>query len=261
MLDIFVAALLSVADPTIVAQTPTTSTVAMSTLSKKPSPSQGYEKVYSACQDIDGYRVSPSEWGPQRPPQESGLNSFGLPFHEEMYKRWGKTPGAIQSSEWVAKVNLKITELEAPKHGKVVVRKIDHPLAEANNPFWDSYTFMPDLGYVGKDRVVYQVEAEGKRYKVILNFWVVPVVGRDADDVPECLNQKFNSSSIAPGLMIGGGGPPTNGTFNNVIGYTMGGIPFGNDIIRVDLKYLNIWEYLGSVGIFGVRVKTQMDPK
>ncbi len=202
MLDIFVAALLSVADPTVVAQAPTTSGAAVSKQSGTVGQSKDYAGIHTNCQDVAGQIAVPAPGGGVTY-DEGALytsRSFGM-FPEQLYKRWGKTPGAIQSSEWVAKVNLKITELEAPKHGKVIVKKIDHPLAEANNPFWDSYSFIPDKDYLGKDRVVYEIEAEGKRYKLVLNFWVVPVVTYPKGDVPyvpECQSQKFNDSAIDP---------------------------------------------------------------
>ncbi len=223
MLDLFVAALMTVADPTVVAQAPTTSVVAMSTQSKKPSPSQGYDRTYTGCQDVQNLKP------------DSAHNTFS-PFFRDLLKRLGKKAGAIFTPEWMAKVNLKVTELEAPKHGKI---KVFDPLPPS--PLYPAgslsyhYIFMPDLGYVGKDRVVYEIKAKGKRYKATINFWVVPVV---MEDYHECKYQKFDGSSITPDSTIGGGGPPTNGTPNSVIGYTMGGIPFGKDIIRVDFADL-----------------------
>ena len=213
MLDLFVAALMTVADPTVVAQAPTASAVAMSTQSKKPVPAQGYERTYTGCQDVQNLKP------------DSAHNDFS-PLRGVM-----SVPKGMSLKDWAAKVNLKVTELEAPKHGTVKIM----------NSEWYSYTFIPDKDYVGKDRVVYEIEDEGKRYKVTINFWIVQVIWEPkGDELPYalCQDQKFNGSSIAPDSTIGGDGPPTNGTSNSVIGYTMGGIPFGKDIIRVDFADL-----------------------
>ena len=52
------------------------------------------------------------------------------------------------------------------------------------------YTFMPDLGYQGQDQVVYEVRANGNRYRVVVNFLVVPAV-RDKSP-SQCASEKFD---------------------------------------------------------------------
>jgi hypothetical protein len=59
-----------------------------------------------------------------------------------------------------------VTELEAPKHGKV-------KFLDAR---WFHYNYSPDRDYTGQDRVSDLAEATGKRFKVTINFLVVPVV-------------------------------------------------------------------------------------
>ncbi len=211
MLDLFVAALMTVADPTVVAQAPTTSAVAMSAQSKKPSSSQGYEGTYKGCQDVQNLKP------------DSAHNSFspltGIP---------------AQNNVPIDKLDPKITVLEAPKHGKVKII----------NSEWYHYRFIPDKDYLGKDRVVYQVEAEGKRYKVILNFWIVPIVWDSKGEeqyAPECQDQKFNGSSITPDSTIGGGGPQTNGTSNSVI-VSVGADKYCNVLCDDGMNYGNYVE-------------------
>ena len=52
------------------------------------------------------------------------------------------------------------------------------------------YTSMPDLGYQGKDQVVYEVRANGNRYRVVVNFLVVPAV-RDKG-LSQCVSENFD---------------------------------------------------------------------
>jgi hypothetical protein len=182
MLDLFVAALMSAADPIVVAQAPS-APAAVSSQSSAAGKPQGYEKVFTGCQDVQNLEP------------DSANNDFG-PFHEELYKRWGKIPGEVLTPEWMAKVNLKVTVLEAPKHGKI--KAID-----AATYF---YTFIPDKDYLGEDRLVYEIEAQGKRYKQTINFWVMPVVVDPKGDdpyVPDCLYQKFNGSALDPATRVG----------------------------------------------------------
>ena len=49
---------------------------------------------------------------------------------------------------------------------------------------------MPDLGYQGADQVVYEVRANGNRYRVVVNFLVVPAV-RDKDP-SQSASEKFD---------------------------------------------------------------------
>lgn len=49
---------------------------------------------------------------------------------------------------------------------------------------------MPDLGYQGEDQVVYEVRANGNRYRVVVNFLVVPAV-RDKGS-SQCASEKFD---------------------------------------------------------------------
>ncbi|HEY6020949.1 MAG TPA: hypothetical protein VIY48_13920 [Candidatus Paceibacterota bacterium] len=153
-----------------------------------------YARIFTYCRYANSYLVTPPEWGEQRPQQQYADNDFSA-IPTAMWKMW-KTKGNVFSPEAIKKMGLSIVELEAPKHGKTL--SLDRPDEQLENHTLDGktvllplgsrsfdYTFMPELGYLGKDRVVYEVKAYGKRYKVIVNFVVVPVVG---DDEPPCTN-------------------------------------------------------------------------
>ena len=141
-----------------------------------------YEGVYTTCQDIKHTTHPISAANPV-----PATNDFS-PLFGALIQRVGIGPGEVLSPEKIAKIGLKISELEPTKHGKVEV-----VYAPSNH-----YAYIPDKGYLGKDRVVYEIEAHGKRYKATINFWVVPVVwyGRDGKAKPQCLDQKFDDSAI-----------------------------------------------------------------
>jgi hypothetical protein len=180
MLEMFVAALVSGADPADLARAPAGMDGSEVILVAQ---AQRYEKVYIACQDIDGIRLP------------SAYNQFA-PFHQKLITQLGG-PGAKYNSLWLEKVNPRVTLVEAPKHGKL----------EVDDAKWHLYHLTPDKDYLGEDRVVYEIEAQGKRYKVIINFWVVPVV---MPDYQECRYKKFDGSSIDPASMLGEFVPVSN---------------------------------------------------
>lgn len=238
MLDLFVAALISAAEPIAVVQAPDAPTATTSAQSMAAGQSQSNDQTFSVCQDIDGRMPIPAIGGGVKYKSgQSAFNDFG-PLPRELYERWALPVSAVFSPERIAELGLKVTQIEAPKHGKAEV---------VSAPSFH-YVYIPDKDYLGKDRVVYEIEAQGKRYKVTINFWVVPLVGRGADDVPECLNQKFNDSAIDPAVMTGqtslapSGGAPSPGYA--VTGYMMGALPFGDGTINVSFGDLSA----GAVG-------------
>lgn len=168
-----VETLMMVVDPAIVAQAPAKPAFIVSNQSETTGSAQGYENVYTECQDVQNRNPN------------SANNDFspliGVP---------------AQNGVPIGKLDPKITVLEPPKHGRVKV--IDAA--------WYFYHFIPNKDYLGKDRVVYEIEAKGKRYKVTINFWVMPVVVDPKGDdpyVPDCLYQKFNGSAIDPAILLG----------------------------------------------------------
>ena len=74
----------------------------------------------------------------------------------------------------------KVAMLEPPHHGEA-------KLVSAPSHHW---SFAPNRGYTGIDRITYIVEVQGKRFKMIINFWVVELVD-DERSTPECESHKF----------------------------------------------------------------------
>lgn len=126
----------------------------------------GYSQVYTACQDV--------EYGLP----DSADNSFS-PFHRALLKRLG-APADSLSPAWLSQLNPKATLLEAPKHGKIIV-------VEASAFY---YRIIPDDGYEGTDRVVYEIEAKGQKFKTVLNLLVRPLV---SENYTYCNDIKFDS--------------------------------------------------------------------
>lgn len=152
-----------------------------------PNQERTYDMEYAFCQDVDGYPVFPPEWKrkqPEFPPQGSAVNDFSPLWIPEPAK-----PQNISWKDWATQLNVKVTELEAPKHGKIVI----------TSPEWYGYSYLPRRGYLGKERAVYEIEVQDKRYKLTVNFWVMKIVtwlrgaGSENADVStqECLRQKF----------------------------------------------------------------------
>lgn len=161
---------------------------------------QKYAMTFRYCRDIDSYSVTPPEMGKQEPRRGSANNDFSPLWHELL--RLLKIEGNLLSPTIIKEMGLAITVLRPPAHGKVEF--VDPPDQQYETHMPDGktvplpigttshhYTFLPDLGYEGKDYVAYEVLAYGKRYKVIVNFLVVPVVN---DNEPAtCMSEKFNN--------------------------------------------------------------------
>jgi hypothetical protein len=159
-----------------------------------------FDKTFAYCRDIDGYLVTPPEWKqPQAPQEVSASNSFS-PLPDALLRRL-KVKGNVITPETAEKMALTVSVLKPPSHGKVKDlappdRRYDSHLPEGKTlsfpPGTTSYhyTFMPDLGYQGKDQVVYEVRANGNRYRVVVNFLVVPAV-RDKGP-SQCASEKFD---------------------------------------------------------------------
>jgi hypothetical protein len=98
-------------------------------------------------------------------------------------------------------MGLTVVTLRPPRHGKVKDLTPPDKQYENNLPGGKTvplplgttsyhYTFMPDLGYLGKDQVSYEVHANGKRYKVIVNLLIVPFVNDSGPS--QCTAEKFS---------------------------------------------------------------------
>ena len=145
-----------------------------------------FDQTYAYCRDIDGYLVTPPEWKqPQAPQEISASNSFS-PLPDALLRRL-KVKGNVITPETAEKMALTVSVLKPPSHGKVKDlvppdQRYDSHLPEGKTLSFPPgttpyhYTSMPDLGYQGKDQVVYEVRANGNRYRVVVNFLVVPAV-------------------------------------------------------------------------------------
>ena len=159
-----------------------------------------FDQTFAYCRDIDGYLVTPPEWKQTQAPQEiSASNSFS-PLPDALLRRL-KVKGNVITPEPAEKMALTVSMLKPPSHGKVKdwapPDQRDHShlperktLSFPPGTTSHHYTFMPDLGHQGKDQVVYEVRANGKRYRVVVNFLVVPAV-RDKGP-SQCASEKFD---------------------------------------------------------------------
>ena len=75
----------------------------------------------------------------------------------------------------------RVALLQRPTHGQVQL--LDEP-----SQHW---TYVPEKDYTGTDRVVYAVESKTKRYKVVINFWVVEVID-ESRKRSECESKKLS---------------------------------------------------------------------
>ena len=147
--------------------------------------SKRYDQTFTYCRDVDGYLVNPPEWKqPQAAPQMSASNDFS-PLPDALLRQL-KVKGNVLPPATIRKLGLAIDTLSPPQHGSVKdLTPPDKPYEAhvsggktAPLPLGTTsyhYTFMPNLGYLGKDQAAYEVRANGKRYKVIVNFFAVTV--------------------------------------------------------------------------------------
>lgn len=92
---------------------------------------------------------------------DSAFNSFS-PVSVEFLRAIGKRyKGTIDEAQ-----QYKVTLLEQPKHGNV--RLVYEPSRH--------WTYAPLEGYTGADRVIYLLESQGNRFRVVINFWVVKLI-------------------------------------------------------------------------------------
>jgi hypothetical protein len=124
------------------------------------------------CLDVDNISTD----GKPQPGREfNGVSANNLvsPFSTEsvskkLDKRLGLKKGDV----------VTVTILEQPRHGKLYAA----PGAK------DIWGYISEPGYVGHDRVVFSVEANGKKLKVVLNMRVEFVLD---DDSERCKREKF----------------------------------------------------------------------
>ncbi|MFN0317586.1 MAG: hypothetical protein ACKVQA_21380 [Burkholderiales bacterium] len=127
-----------------------------------------YENVFTECNDVETASDSP--------------NSAFSPILQDILNRFTAFSGGVQ---WRLKYQPKVTQLSAPKHGTVTS-------VEGPEPY---FRYKSHENYAGKDQVIYLVEIQGRRFKVVINFWVGPVYEPKGDeDLPpkECLQQNFD---------------------------------------------------------------------
>jgi hypothetical protein len=130
---------------------------------------RGFDSVLTTCKDME--YLYP----------DSAANSFS-PFSLQLLKRLGSPVDGL-SPEWLKTLNPKITLLEAPRHGQISV------VSESTY----HYNFAPQKDYEGTDRITYLVEAQGKRFKTVLNILIVPLV---SEEYKYCSDVKFGASQL-----------------------------------------------------------------
>lgn len=160
---------------------------------------QRYDQTFVYCRDVDGYLVTPPEWKqPQAAPQSSASNDFS-PLPEALLRQL-RVKGNVLTPATIQKLGLTVQTLRQPQHGRVQDLTPPDQRYETHLPGGKTatlpagttsfgYTLMPDLGYLGQDQAVYEVRANGKHYKVVVNFLVVTAV-RDGGP-SQCSAEKF----------------------------------------------------------------------
>lgn len=129
------------------------------------------KEVTEYCQDVDNISMPGGSAFNSLPVLNKVLFSLGY--------RWDNKKGSFNAPPAViASIrNSKVTIIESPQHGAV-------ERLTPNSHAW-KYTAEPE--YVGKDRVVFLVEAQGRRFKIVANLLVHHVVPEyDLDEPPAC---------------------------------------------------------------------------
>ena len=91
----------------------------------------------------------------------------------------------------------KVRLIQPPTHGTVTFSP-KTPFVVGNTETGIklySLEFWPTENYIGKDRAVFEVEANNKKYRVTVNFWVMDTVFDDGQGDTNCKQQKFGLSS------------------------------------------------------------------
>lgn len=134
-----------------------------------------FEKTFLSCSDVGNGIISTN----------TQFNMFFV-AHPVLYHLgykdkgggvgWINLPKDIESS-------VKSGVLDQAKHGKVELR-------DERNERTHEYFYLPNSdGYVGKDRVAFWVEVQGRRYKVVYNLAVIE--DEDPENSPQCERMKF----------------------------------------------------------------------
>lgn len=162
--------------------------------------SKRYDQTFVYCRDVDGYLVTPPEWKqPQAPQEISASNSFS-PLPDTLLRQL-KVKGNVLTPAAIKKLELTVDALSLPQHGNIRDLTPPDKQYETHIPGGKTaplplgttsyhYTFMPHLGYLGKDQAAYEVRANGKRYKVVVHFLVVTAVRERGPS--QCSAEKFN---------------------------------------------------------------------
>ena len=125
---------------------------------------------------------------------ESGLTGAGvnnLPvvqqFSGALGYKFNKKKGYYdQSPKEFHRIAELVRVASHPQHGSVVKMDGDFPV----------WQYVPDAGYVGKDRVSFFVEANGKRVMMTYNLWVTPILNERQDNHQDCDFVKFGQVPV-----------------------------------------------------------------
>lgn len=81
----------------------------------------------------------------------------------------------------------KVTLLENTSHGKLIENTSNAGIVSGIA----HYIYNPKPAYLGKDKAVFMVEFEGKRYKVVLDIHVVRHINDSDEPTTSCPSPKF----------------------------------------------------------------------
>jgi hypothetical protein len=107
------------------------------------------------------------------------------------------TPAVSLADYWSEKLrkqlsvsDVKVSILKGPEHGKIAGESKDKFIGH-------SFVYEPNPGFLGKDKVTFLVEADGKRVKIVTTVIVVDQVGLDGGP---CFSVKRIGGTDTPGF-------------------------------------------------------------
>ncbi len=134
-------------------------------------------KELKACQDVESAISGPGVNNLLVVQQTAG--ALGYKFNKENGRY-------DQSAKEFHRIADLVRVVSRPLHGSVVRMDGDFPV----------WQYIPEVGYVGKDRVSFFVEANGKRVLMTYNLWVTPVINERQDGHQDCDFVKFGQVPV-----------------------------------------------------------------
>ena len=161
---------------TVPAEPPATPALIVQAPAPSAPPTKEVTKTVAFCQDMTSLLP------------DSAVNSFS-PLSVQFRRQIG-----ARHDDAIDKLKpYRVKLVTPPQHGQV-------RLVDGSSQHW---TYAPTEGYTGADRAIYAVENQGKRYKVIVNFWVLEITDENLK-IQACESIKFGltNGAAAPAYEI-----------------------------------------------------------